>query len=102
MEVTMRSSMKALLALGLVVGAASFTIPTADMAMAQGYYGPPTVYVGPGGWHRREHRRWHRGYGAFAADPGHPYGYNYDYGDPRCGIPNYTIQGGVCKPYTGR
>jgi hypothetical protein len=35
-------------------------------------------------------------------DRGHPYGYNRDYGDPRCGRPNYTIQDGVCKPYTGR
>jgi hypothetical protein len=40
------------------------------------------------------------GYGGY--DPGHPYGYNYDYGDPRCGAPNFTIQNGVCKPYTGR
>jgi len=35
-------------------------------------------------------------------DPGHPYGYRHNYGDPRCGRPNYTIQDGVCKPYTGR
>jgi hypothetical protein len=35
-------------------------------------------------------------------DRGHPYGYRYNYGDPRCGRPNYTIQDGVCKPYTGR
>ena len=35
-------------------------------------------------------------------DPGHPYGYNHNYGDPRCGRPNYTIQDGACKPYTGR
>jgi len=35
------------------------------------------------------------------ADPSHPYGYNFDYGDPRCGRPNYTIQDGVCKPYRG-
>jgi hypothetical protein len=35
-------------------------------------------------------------------NPGHPYGYRHDYGDPRCGRPNYTIQDGVCKPYTGR
>src|SRR5262245_24993711 len=40
-------------------------------------------------------------YGGYV-DPGHPYGYNYDYGDGRCGRPNYTIQNGVCKPYTGR
>jgi len=35
------------------------------------------------------------------ADPSHPYGYNFDYGDPRCGRPNFTIQDGVCKPYRG-
>ena len=35
------------------------------------------------------------------ADPGHPYGYRFDYGDPRCGRPNFTIQDGVCKPYRG-
>jgi hypothetical protein len=39
-------------------------------------------------------------YGGYA-DPGHPHGYNFDYGDPRCGRPNFTIQDGVCKPYTG-
>jgi hypothetical protein len=48
------------------------------------YYGGP-VYGGPA-----------------YADPGHPYGYNHNYGDPRCGRPNFTIQDGVCKPYTGR
>jgi hypothetical protein len=36
------------------------------------------------------------------ADRAHPYGHGHDYGDPRCGRPNYTIQDGVCKPYTGR
>ena len=35
-------------------------------------------------------------------DEAHPYGYRHNYGDPRCGRPNYTIQDGVCKPYTGR
>ena len=49
------------------------------------YYGPPRYVPGP---------RY--------VDPGHPYGYRYNYGDPRCGRPNYTIQDGVCKPYTGR
>ncbi len=48
----------------------------------------------------REGPRYYRGgdYG----DRAHPYGHNYNYGDPRCGRPNYTIQDGVCKPYTGR
>jgi hypothetical protein len=49
------------------------------------YYGPPRYVPGP---------RY--------VDPGHPYGYRHNYGDPRCGRPNYTIQDGVCKPYTGR
>ncbi len=42
------------------------------------------------------------GYRGGYGDRGHPYGYNHNYGDPRCGRPNYTIQDGVCKPYTGR
>jgi len=53
--------------------------------MAREYYGPPRYVPGP---------RY--------VDPGHPYGYRYNYGDPRCGRPNYTIQDGVCKPYAGR
>ena len=53
--------------------------------MVREYYGPPRYVPGP---------RY--------ADPGHPYGYRYNYGDPRCGRPNYTIQDGVCKPYAGR
>ena len=47
-------------------------------------------------YYYREHYRRPR-----YADPGHPYGYRFDYGDPRCGRPNYTIQDGVCKPYRG-
>ena len=47
-------------------------------------------------YYYREHYRRPR-----YADPGHPYGYRYDYGDPRCGRPNFTIQDGVCKPYRG-
>ncbi len=50
---------------------------------------------GPRFYYRERYRG---GYG----DWSHPYGYNYNYGDPRCGRPNYTIQDGVCKPYTGR
>ena len=53
--------------------------------MAREYYGPPRYVPGP---------RY--------VDPAHPYGYRYNYGDPRCGRPNYTIQDGVCKPYSGR
>ncbi len=49
----------------------------------------------------RFYREGPRFYGGYA-DRGHPYGYNHNYGDPRCGRPNYTIQDGVCKPYTGR
>ena len=48
-----------------------------------------------------ERRNYRRGRAAYA-DPGHPYGYNYNYGDPRCGRQNYTVQDGVCKPYIGR
>jgi hypothetical protein len=57
--------------------------------MEREYYGPPRIVP---------ERRVYRGY----ADPGHPYGYRHNYGDPRCGRPNYTIQDGVCRPYTGR
>lgn len=57
-------------------------------------------------WDGEERRYERRSYderrGRAYADPGHPYGYNHNYGDPRCGRPNYTIQDGVCKPYTGR
>ena len=53
--------------------------------MGREYYGPPRYVPGP---------RY--------VDPAHPYGYRYNYGDPRCGRPNYTIQDGVCKPYAGR
>jgi hypothetical protein len=97
----MRTITKAALALSFV-GAMAVSAP--EPAKAQGVYlsGPGVeVEVGDPYWrHRRHYRRnYYRDYGA--ADPGHPYGYNYDYGDPRCGIPNYTIQDGVCKPYRG-
>jgi len=60
-----------------------------------GYYGEgPRVYYGERPYYRERPRPRY-------ADPGHPYGYNYNYGDPRCGRPNYTIQDGVCKPYRG-
>ena len=61
--------------------------------MARRYYGPPPgEYYGPPRYVP----------GPRYVDPGHPYGYRHNYGDPRCGRPNYTIQDGVCKPYTGR
>lgn len=61
-----------------------------------GYYGErPHYYREPYRPYYREHYR------PRYADPGHPYGYRYNYGDPRCGRPNYTIQDGVCKPYRG-
>jgi len=63
----------------------------------------------PRHYYRERHyygeRDYYRGRDAYRpryADPGHPYGYNYNYGDPRCGRPNFTIQDGVCKPYRGR
>ena len=49
----------------------------------------------------REREYYRDAYRPRYADPGHPYGYNYNYGDPRCGRPNFTIQDGVCKPYRG-
>ena len=62
----------------------------------------PGVHVGVGErHHHRYYRRHYGGYGAYAADPGHPYGYYHNYGDPRCGVPNYAIQDGVYKPYRG-
>jgi hypothetical protein len=96
----MRTTIKALRAFGLVAGAATLAIPGAGAAKAQGFHiDAPNVHVRVGHPHHWYYR--HRGYGAYAADPGHPYGYNYDYGDWRCGVPNYTVQGGVCKPYRG-
>jgi hypothetical protein len=91
------------IALTTLAAAALYAAP----ASAQVYYNGPGYgvhiepryerdYDGPRYYHRRYRRE--RVY----ADPGHPYGYNYNYGDPRCGRPNFTIQDGVCKPYTGR
>ncbi len=108
----MRAIPKALLAAALVVGVAGFTLPGSGSAKAEDFYiNGPGFHVGVGDrhhWREREYRRdrdgyrYRRGYGAYAADPGHPYGYYHNYGDPRCGRPNFTIQDGVCKPYTGR
>ena len=98
-------ALSALAAAGILVGPAS----------AQTYYSGPGygVHIEPRyereydepRYHRRwdgDERRYYRRERAVFADPGHPYGYNHNYGDPRCGRPNYTIQDGVCKPYTGR
>ena len=69
-----------------------------------GYYDEgPRFYYRERRHYRDDYRPYYREqYRPRYADPGHPYGYNYNYGDPRCGRPNYTIQDGVCKPYTGR
>jgi hypothetical protein len=101
----MRTLTNMALALGLAAGASALSLADSP-ASAQGFYiDAPGIHVHAGKRHHHRHfgyyRRYHPGYGAYAADPGHPYGYNYNYGDPRCGIPNYTIQGGVCKPYRG-
>jgi hypothetical protein len=95
---------KTALSIALVSGAAMFNLAGTGVANAQGFYvDAPGIHVGLGErHHHRYYRRYHPGYGAYAADPGHPYGYGVDYGDPRCGRPNFTIQDGVCKPYTGR
>jgi hypothetical protein len=100
----MRTISKALLVLTVVSGGAALTLSSSTPAKAQGFYiDAPGFHVGVGERHHyRYYRHYRRGYGAYAADPGHPYGYNYDYGDPRCGRPNFTIHDGVCKPYTGR
>ena len=103
----------ALLALAAV---ACFSAP----ASAQVYYSGPGYGAHVEPRYEREYdepryrRRWdgeertyrrsyddRRGRAAYV-DPGHPYGYNHNYGDPRCGRPNFTIQNGECKPYTGR
>jgi hypothetical protein len=98
MEEAMHTTAKALLVFGLFAGAAALAIPGAGAAKAQGFYiEGPGVHVRVGHPHHRYYN-YYRGYGA---DPGHPYGYNYDYGDPRCGVPNFTVQDGVCKPYRG-
>jgi hypothetical protein len=106
----MRTITKALFGVGLLAGLATLDFGSAGTANAQGFYvDAPGIHVGVGERHHRRYYReyhrdygYHRGYGAYAADPGHPYGYRHDYGDPRCGRPNFTIQDGVCKPYTGR
>ncbi len=101
----MRMITKALLTLGFV-SAMAVSVPGPSKAQGGYYYGPGVeVQADDPYWrYRRRHYRrdYYRDYRAYPADPGHPYGSNYDYGDPRCGRPNYTIQDGVCKPYTGR
>jgi hypothetical protein len=94
-------------ALGLAVLAGSSTVSQAADGCGPGWYdngyrcvpmrGPRYRHYdeGPRVYYREPYRD---RYG----DRAHPYGYNHNYGDPRCGRPNYTIQDGVCKPYTGR
>ena len=95
-------------ALGLAVLAATSSFSQAEDGCGPGRYyngyrcapmhGPRyrDYDEGPRVYYRERYR------GGGYADPAHPYGYNHNYGDPRCGRPNYTIQGGVCKPYIGR
>ncbi len=115
----MRTSTKLLLAFGLVAGAATLSVPTSNSAMAQGFYiDAPGVHVGVGhrhhryyrdyGWHHRHYRDYgyrdygyRRGYRAYGYDRARPYGYQHNYGSAGCPF-NYTVQDGVCKPYTGR
>ena len=67
----MRTTIKALLAFGLVAGAATLAIPGAGAARAQGFHiVAPNVHVRVGHPHHWYYRQ--RGYGAYAADPGHP------------------------------
>jgi hypothetical protein len=99
----MRTLTNLTLMVGLAAGASALSLAGTTTANAQGFYiDAPGIHVHAGHrHHHRYYRHYHRAYDAYAADPSHPYGYNYDYGDPRCGIPNYTIQGGGCKPYRG-
>jgi hypothetical protein len=100
----MRTFTKTIVAVAILAAAAAVNFPGTGAANAQGFYlNAPGIHIGVGErHHQRDYRAYRRGYSAYAADRGHPYGYNYDYGDPRCGRPNFTIQDGVCKPYTGR
>jgi hypothetical protein len=88
------------IALAAFAAAASFAGP----ASAQVFYSGPGygAHVEPRYERGYDERRYYRRGRAAYADEGHPYGYNHNYGDPRCGRPNFTIQDGVCKPYTGR
>lgn len=99
----MRTFTNVALALSLAVGGLVLPVCGVGKAKADGFrIDAPGIHVRIG---KRHHHFYNRGasrdYDAYAADPSHPYGYNYDYGDARCGIPNYTIQDGVCKPYRG-
>jgi hypothetical protein len=94
-------------ALGLAVIAGGSTASHAAQGCGPGWYYNGYRCVPAHGPRYRDYdggrfyRERPRNYGGYA-DRGHPYGYNHNYGDPRCGRPNYTIQDGVCKPYTGR
>jgi hypothetical protein len=89
----------------IACGVAMTSLGTAAHAQYYGmrYYGPGYYDRGYDDDQPRYYRQYPRGYRqGDVYDRGHPYSYNYDYGDPRCGRPNFTIQDGVCKPYTGR
>ncbi len=70
----MRAIKKALLALTVVAGAVGFIASGPISAKAQGLsIDAPGIHVGVRERHHdRYYRRYHRGYGAYAADPGHP------------------------------
>jgi hypothetical protein len=105
----MRTTTKLFLALGLAAGAATLTLPGMNTAKAQGLYvDAPGVHVGVGHRHHRYYRdydyrdyRYGRGHRAYGYDRGYPYGSRHNYGSAGCPF-NYTVQDGVCKPYTGR
>jgi hypothetical protein len=95
----MRNVTKALIAFGLVAGAATFTMPGADIANARGLtIDAPGIHAHIGSRHHHRYRnyRGYRGYGSYGS-----YG-SYGYAPRRsvCG-PYRTLQDGVCKPYRG-
>jgi hypothetical protein len=100
---------KILLLSGILAGAAALSVPASNAAHAQGFYiDAPGVHVGVGHRHHRSYRDYdyrdygyRRGYRAYGYDQARPYGYRHNYGSAGCPF-NYTVQDGVCKPYTGR
>jgi hypothetical protein len=95
--------------LGVAALAVSSSVSQAAGGCGRGWYNNGYRCVpmnGPEPRYYREYdespRLYYRERPEYYGDRGHPYGYNYNYGDARCGRPNYTIQDGVCKPYTGR
>ena len=100
---------KLLLLSGVLAGAAALSLPGSNTAHAQGFsIDAPGVHVGVGHRHHRYYRDYRyrdygyrRGYRAYGYEPARPYGYRHNYGSAGCPF-NYTVQDGVCKPYTGR